>query len=38
MAVRLRRDLGVNYPGAVLAVRLIARIDELEARVRRYEG
>jgi hypothetical protein len=35
MAVRLRRDLGVNYSGAVLACRLLARIDELEARLRR---
>jgi MerR HTH family regulatory protein len=32
-AVRLRRDLGVNYAGAVLACELLARIDELEARV-----
>ena len=36
-AVRLRRDLGVSYGGAVLACRLLARIDELEARLRRYE-
>jgi hypothetical protein len=36
-ASRLRRDLGLNYAGAVLAVDLLARIDELEARLRRYE-
>jgi hypothetical protein len=34
---RLRRDLGLNYAGAVLACDLLARIDELEARLRRYE-
>ncbi len=34
---RLRRDLGLNYAGAVLACELLARIDELEARLRRYE-
>jgi hypothetical protein len=31
--VRLRRDLGLNYAGAVLACDLIARIEELEARL-----
>jgi len=36
-AARLRRDLGLNYAGAVLASQLLARIDELEARLRRYE-
>jgi hypothetical protein len=36
-ALRLRRDLGLNYAGAVLAGELLARIDELEARLRRYE-
>jgi DNA-binding transcriptional MerR regulator len=36
-AARLRRDLGLNYAGAVLACDLLARIDELEARLRRYE-
>jgi hypothetical protein len=35
--VRLRQDLGLNYAGAILACQLLARIDELEARVRRYE-
>lgn len=33
-ALRLRRDLGLNYAGAVLACELLARIDELEARLR----
>jgi hypothetical protein len=36
--VRLRRDLGLNYAGALLAIDLLARIDELEARLRRYES
>ena len=31
-AARLRRDLGVNYAGAVLACELLARIEALEAR------
>ena len=35
--MRLRRDLGLNYAGAILAVQLLARIDELENRLRRYE-
>lgn len=35
---RLRRDLGVNYAGAILACELLARIDELEARLRTYES
>jgi len=33
-AARLRRDLGLNYAGAVLATELLARIDELEERLR----
>jgi hypothetical protein len=33
-AGRLRRDLGLNYAGAVLACELLARIDELESRLR----
>jgi DNA-binding transcriptional MerR regulator len=33
-AMRLRRDLGVNYAGAVLASELLARIDQLEQRLR----
>jgi chaperone modulatory protein CbpM len=36
-AARLRRDLGLNYAGAVLATELLARIDELERRLSRYE-
>lgn len=31
-AMRLRRDLGVNVAGALLACDLLDRIDELEAR------
>ncbi|HEY0317733.1 MAG TPA: chaperone modulator CbpM [Solirubrobacterales bacterium] len=31
--MRLRHDLGLNYAGAVLACDLLARIDELEARL-----
>jgi hypothetical protein len=33
-AARLRRDLGLNYTGAVLACELLARIDELDRRLR----
>jgi hypothetical protein len=36
-AVRLRRDLGLNYAGAVLACDLLDRIEQLEQRLRRYE-
>jgi hypothetical protein len=36
-AARLRRDLGIGFAGAVLASELLARIDELEARLARYE-
>jgi hypothetical protein len=36
-AARLRRDLGLNYTGAVLACELLARIDELQRRLSRYE-
>jgi hypothetical protein len=32
--MRLRRDLGLNYAGAVLATELLARIEELEQRSR----
>lgn len=32
-AGRLRRDLGVNYAGAVLASELLARIEDLEQRL-----
>jgi DNA-binding transcriptional MerR regulator len=37
LVLRLRRDLGLNYAGAVLAGELLARIDQLEERLRRYE-
>jgi hypothetical protein len=33
-AERLRRDLGLNYAGAVLACELLDRISELQARLR----
>ena len=33
-AARLRRDLGLNFAGAVLASELLARIDKLESRMR----
>jgi hypothetical protein len=36
-AARLRHDLGLGYGGAIFATRLLDRIDELEARLRRYE-
>ncbi|MEA2293703.1 MAG: chaperone modulatory protein CbpM [Solirubrobacteraceae bacterium] len=36
-AARLRRDLGLNWSGALLACDLLARIDLLEQRLRRYE-
>jgi hypothetical protein len=36
-AARLRRDLGLSYAGAVLACELLARIDDLEERLARYE-
>jgi MerR HTH family regulatory protein len=32
-AARLRRDLGLNYAGAVLACELLVRIEELEQRL-----
>jgi hypothetical protein len=31
--VRLRRDLGLNYAGAILACELLMRIDDLEAQL-----
>ena len=37
-AMRLRRDLGLNFAGAVLACELLARIDELESRARSPGG
>ena len=35
--VRLHRDLGLSYSSAVMTCELLSRIDELEARLRRYE-
>ena len=35
---RLRRDLGLNYAGALLACDLLARIDTLEDRLAHYES
>ncbi|HEX3435055.1 MAG TPA: chaperone modulator CbpM [Solirubrobacteraceae bacterium] len=32
-AMRLRRDLGLNYAGAVLASELLSRIEDLEQRL-----
>ncbi len=32
-AVRLQRDLGVNLPGAALALELLDRIEELQRRI-----
>ncbi|WP_445149546.1 chaperone modulator CbpM [Baekduia sp. Peel2402] len=34
-AARLRRDLGLDYAGAVLACELLARIDDLQAQLDR---
>ncbi|MCW2958512.1 MAG: MerR family transcriptional regulator [Solirubrobacterales bacterium] len=34
-AVRLRRDLGLDYTGAVLACELLARIEDLQAQLDR---
>jgi chaperone modulatory protein CbpM len=34
-ATRLRRDLGLNYAGALLACDLLDRIEELERNLRR---
>jgi MerR-like DNA binding protein len=36
-AARLRSDLGLGWSGAVFACELLRRIDDLEARLRRYE-
>ena len=38
IALRLQRDLDVNLPGAALALDLLERIDELEARLRAAGG
>ncbi|MGD8593393.1 MAG: chaperone modulator CbpM [Gammaproteobacteria bacterium] len=36
-AVQLRRDLGVNWAGAALALDLLDELQELRARLRRFE-
>lgn len=36
-AVHLRRDLGVNWAGAALALELLDELQMLRARVRRFE-
>ena len=36
--LRLRRDLGINYNAAALILELLERIDDLEARLQRYES
>jgi chaperone modulatory protein CbpM len=36
--LRLRRDLGINYNAAGLILDLLERIDDLEARLQRYES
>jgi chaperone modulatory protein CbpM len=35
VTIRLQRDLGVNLPGAALALDLLERIEELDARLQR---
>ena len=37
-AVRLRRDLGLNYAGALLACDLLDRIEQLERQLRSYDS
>ncbi|MCG6970050.1 MAG: chaperone modulator CbpM [Gammaproteobacteria bacterium] len=37
-AVQLRRDLGVNWAGAALALDLLEELQELRTRLRRFEG
>ena len=36
--VRLQRDLGLNPEGAALVLDLLDRIEQLEGRLRHYEG
>lgn len=38
LAIRLIRDLGVNAAGAALAIELMARIDQLQARLDAVQG
>lgn len=37
-AIQLRRDLGVNWPGAALALELLDEIDALRARLERFDS
>lgn len=37
-ALRLSRDLSVNWPGAALALDLLEELEQLRARLRRLEG
>lgn len=37
-AVQLRKDLGVNWAGAALALDLLDELQELRTRLRRFEG
>lgn len=37
-ALRLRRDLGVNFAGIAMILDLLDEIDSLETRLRRLEG
>lgn len=37
-AQRLEQDLGVNVPGAALAIELIEELERLRARLQRLEG
>ena len=38
IAARLQRDLGVNLAGVALALDLLERVDELQARLRATRG
>ncbi len=37
-AVHLQRDLGIDWAGIALALELLEKIDQLEARLQQYEG
>ena len=37
-AIQLRRDLGVNWAGAALALDLLEELQELRTRMRRFES
>ncbi|MFA5372019.1 MAG: chaperone modulator CbpM [Sideroxydans sp.] len=38
VALRLQRDLGVNFAGVALALQLLDEVDELRARIRTLEA